>query len=172
MNSAHPSEAVRPPAAAPLPDGGTGSRPKAPSVSCVFVCHDGRGRILLARRGAGARDEPGVWDCGAGALEYGESFETAVAREVREEYCAEALEIETIGVRNVLRGDPVTSHWVAVIFAVRVDPGEVAIGEPHKFDELGWFAPDAPPAPLHSQFSETFALFRASRPGSASLLPE
>lgn len=29
-----------------------------PSVSCVFVCHDGTGRILLARRSAQARDEP------------------------------------------------------------------------------------------------------------------
>ncbi|MEV7013629.1 NUDIX domain-containing protein [Streptosporangium sp. NPDC051022] len=136
--------------------------PRKPAVSCVFVCHDGRGRVLLARRGAGARDEPGTWDCGAGALEYGESFETAVAREVREEYSAGVLETETIGVRNVIREEP-ASHWVAVVFAVRVDPAEVAIGEPHKFDELGWFAQDAPPSPLHSQLAETLALFRAWR---------
>ncbi|MFF5211253.1 NUDIX domain-containing protein [Streptosporangium sp. NPDC000396] len=132
---------------------------KTPAVSCVFICHDGHGRVLLARRGAGARDEPGTWDCGAGALEYGESFETAVTREVREEYSAAALEIETIGVRNVLREEPV-SHWVAVLFAVRVDPAAVAIGEPHKFDELGWFAPDALPYPLHSQLTESLTLFR------------
>ena len=31
-----------------------------PDVSVVFVCHDGEGRILLARRGPGARDEPGA----------------------------------------------------------------------------------------------------------------
>ncbi|MGV9595933.1 NUDIX hydrolase [Streptosporangium sandarakinum] len=138
-----------------------------PSVSCVFVCHDGAGRVLLARRGAGARDEPGAWDCGAGALEYGETFEAAVAREVREEYSAAALEIETIGVRNVLRGDPVFSHWVAVVFAVRVDPAEVAIGEPHKFDELGWFAPGRLPDRPHSQLPESLALFTAwAAPGA------
>ncbi|GGL37854.1 N-6 DNA methylase [Planomonospora parontospora] len=140
--------------------------PAGPAVSCVFVCHDGRGRILLARRGPGARDEPGAWDCGAGALEYGESFEAAVAREVREEYSAEALEVEQIGVRNVVRRDP-PSHWVAVVFAVRVDPSAVAIGEPHKFDGLGWFAPDALPGPLHSQLPETLALFRAPRTRSS-----
>jgi ADP-ribose pyrophosphatase YjhB (NUDIX family) len=137
-------------------------RPAGPSVSCVFVCHDGRGRILLARRGPGARDEPGVWDCGAGALEYGESFEAAVAREVREEYSADVLKLEQVGVRNVVRRDP-PSHWVAVVFAVHVDPAAVAIGEPHKFDELGWFTPDALPGPLHSQLPETLALFGASR---------
>ncbi|MER7127303.1 NUDIX domain-containing protein [Micrococcus luteus] len=135
---------------------------RTPAVSCVFVCHDGHGKVLLARRGAGARDEPGTWDCGAGALEYGESFETAVSREVREEYSANVLEVETIGVRNVLRAE-LDSHWVAVVFAVRVDPAEVAIGEPHKFDRLDWFSPEALPGPLHSQLVETFLLFQAWR---------
>ncbi|WP_411144135.1 NUDIX hydrolase [Streptomyces sp. x-80] len=125
----------------------------------MFVCHDGAGRVLLARRSAGARDEPGTWDCGAGALEFGETFEAAVAREVGEEYGARPLGIERIGVRNVLRGAPVVSHWVAVIFAVRVAPDEVTIGEPHKFDALRWFAPDALPAPLHSQCAESLACF-------------
>lgn len=133
--------------------------PKTPSVSCVFVCHDGRGRILLARRSAGARDEPGTWDTGAGALEHGETFEDAVTREVREEYSTVPLRIETIGVRNVLRG---SSHWVAVINAVEVDPAGVAIGEPHKFDELGWFDIHDLPAPMHSQLSATLAVFRSA----------
>ncbi|MDP4512008.1 NUDIX domain-containing protein [Nonomuraea turcica] len=133
---------------------------RTPNVSCVFICHDGDGRVLLARRSAGARDEPGAWDCGAGALEYGESFETAAAREVGEEYTTRPLTIETIGVRNVLREEP-PSHWVAVIFAVGVDPTEAAIGEPHKFDELGWFSLDSLPSPMHSQLAESIRLFRA-----------
>ncbi|MBC3841160.1 NUDIX domain-containing protein [Streptacidiphilus sp. 4-A2] len=133
----------------------------APTVSCVFVCHDGQGRILLARRSAGARDEPGAWDTGAGALEHGESFESAVRREVREEYTAEALAIETLGVRNILRGTPV-SHWVAVLFAVEVAPEQVAIGEPHTFDALGWFTPDELPQPQHSQLGAALELFRST----------
>jgi 8-oxo-dGTP pyrophosphatase MutT (NUDIX family) len=124
------------------------------------VCHDGAGHVLLARRSSGARDEAGTWDTGAGALEHGETFEQAVAREVAEEYATTALAIETIGVRNVLRGSPV-SHWVAVIFAVEVDPAEVSIGEPHKFDELGWFALDELPHPQHSQLAETLAVFKS-----------
>jgi 8-oxo-dGTP diphosphatase len=129
-----------------------------PKVSCVFVCHDGNGRLLLARRSAGARDEPGTWDCGAGALEFGETFEAAVAREVGEEYRAEAQSTTLAGVRNVLRPE---SHWVAIVFSVRVDPAEVAIGEPHKFDQLGWFEAGELPTPLHSQLGETLELIRA-----------
>lgn len=129
-----------------------------PVVSCVFVCHDGHGRVLLARRGAGARDEPGAWDCGAGALEHGEEFEAAVAREVKEEYATDARTVTTLGVRNVLRGEPV-SHWVAVVFAVAVEPDAVSIGEPHKFDALGWFPLDALPSPRHSQLDDTLKMF-------------
>lgn len=139
----------------------------APAVSCVFVCHDGAGRVLLARRGAGARDEPGTWDTGAGALEHGETFEEAVAREIREEYGTDPLTVETLGVRNILRGDPV-SHWVAVVFAVEVDPARVVIGEPHKFDALDWFPPDRLPRPQHSQLARTLALFQhRDRPATA-----
>jgi 8-oxo-dGTP diphosphatase len=130
---------------------------RQPAVSCVFVCHDRDGRILLARRGPGARDEPGAWDCGAGALEFGETFEQAVTREVGEEYVTRPLDVTLLGVRNVLRDEP-SSHWVAIVFAVLVDPTTVAIGEPHKFDELGWFAADALPSPLHSQLPATLEL--------------
>ncbi|OPC84585.1 RNA pyrophosphohydrolase [Embleya scabrispora] len=143
-------------------------RPAGPSVSCVFVCHDGVGRVLLARRAAAARDEPGTWDTGAGALEWGETFEEAVTREVREEYGTEPLSIEPLGARNVLRGDPIASHWVAVVFAVRVDPQRAIIGEPHKFDALAWFSPDAPPTPLHSQCPATLALFRTHSASAGS----
>ena len=136
---------------------------REPRVSCVFICHDGAGRILLARRSAGARDEPGTWDTGAGALEFGETFEAAVTREVKEEYATEPREISLLGVRNVVRTEPL-SHWVAVVFAVRVDPATVTIGEPHKFDELGWFDPTVLPAPLHSQLEPTLELFRDAQP--------
>jgi 8-oxo-dGTP diphosphatase len=131
--------------------------PSEPRVSCVFICRDSSGEILLARRSAGARDEPGTWDTGAGALEFGETFEAAVTREVKEEYATEPREITMLGVRNVVRAEP-PSHWVAVVFAVLVDRERVAIGEPHKFDELSWFRPDALPSPLHSQLEPTLEL--------------
>ncbi|MGA5298777.1 NUDIX domain-containing protein [Nucisporomicrobium flavum] len=131
-------------------------------VSCVFVCHDGNGRILLAKRSAAARDEPGTWDTGAGALEFGETFDDAVTREVREEYTATPQDITMLGVRNVVRPG---SHWVALVFAVRVDPAVVRIGEPHKFDELEWFTVEALPSPLHSQLPATLELYASSAVG-------
>ena len=130
--------------------------------SCVFVCHDGAGHILLARRSAGARDEAGCWDCGAGAIEPGESVEEAVAREVHEEYGVTPQEIVVLGCREVVR-EVTATRWTAAVCAVRVDPSRVVNGEPHKLDELRWVTPDEVPSPAHSQLAPTLALFRAGR---------
>lgn len=89
-----------------------------------------------------------------------------MAWEVHEEYGVRPLGIEQLGVRTVLRGDPVDSHWVAVVFAVRVEPDAVRIGEPHKLDALAWFTPESLPVPPHSQCGETLELFAtAAREG-------
>lgn len=44
-------------------------------VTCIFLCHDGNKRVLLHKRSVNCRDEHGRWDCGGGALEFGEEFE-------------------------------------------------------------------------------------------------
>lgn len=132
-------------------------------IGCIFMCHDGNGRVVLHKRSTNCRDEHGVWDCGGGALEFGEEWEDAVKREVMEEYCAEAQNIVLCGTHNVLRDNNGTpTHWVMLTFAVRVDPAQVKIGEPHKMDDLGWFTLDALPAPLHSKIQKDFDCVKAA----------
>lgn len=130
-------------------------------VTCVFFCHDGRGRVLLQKRSANCRDEQGTWDCGAGSMEFGEEWADAVRREVREEYCVEPLEIKLAEVRNVLRDNQGTpTHWIAVVHAVRIDPEQVKIGEPEKIDQIGWFAPEEFPDNKHSMLDKHFAVVK------------
>ena len=122
-------------------------------VCCVFWCHDGKGKVLLHKRSAACRDEQGAWDVGSGAMEFGEDFESAVRRELKEEYCVEPLEIKFLVADNVRRAsDGKNTHWVALRFAVLVDSKKVKIGDPKGMDEIGWFTPDNLPSPLHSQF--------------------
>ena len=130
-------------------------------VTCVFFCHDGRGNFLLHKRSNTCRDEQGNWDCGGGALELGEDFETAVRREIKEEYCADVADLKFLTTTNVLRrnGEEKT-HWVALIFAAEVRPGQVKIGEPDAMEEIGWFTEQNLPSPLHSQFHRHFACVR------------
>jgi 8-oxo-dGTP diphosphatase len=62
-------------------------------VSAGAIIHDGKGRILLMKRGPAARDEHGRWDICGGAVEFGESIDEAIRREIMEELCAEPLDV-------------------------------------------------------------------------------
>lgn len=128
-------------------------------VGVVSIIHDGKGSILLMKRGPKARDERGRWDVCGGAIEFGESIDEAIEREVMEELCTRALEIDFLGVYSAHReheGDP--THWVQMVHAVQVDPKTVKIGEQHKITELGWFTLDTLPEPLHSQFPHSLKM--------------
>ena len=122
-------------------------------ISIVFFCHDGKGNVLLARRSNTCRDEHGTWDPGGGALELHDTVEDTLKKEIAEEYCADVLAYEFLGFRDVHReNNGVKTHWLALDFRVLIDPSKVKNGEPHKLVEIGWFALDALPHPLHSQF--------------------
>lgn len=128
-------------------------------VSASFVVHDGNGRILLQKRGPKARDEHGRWDIGGGAIEFGETVEEAVQREVHEELGCEVLDMEFLTAYDVHREhDGKKTHWIAIIYAVKVDPAEVVNNEPHKIEELKWFTSHDLPEPKHSQFDKSVPL--------------
>ena len=107
------------------------------------------------------RDEQGKWDCGGGALEFGETFVQAVKRELKEEYCVDIADknITYCGMNNVLRKHRpkvdrpmVETHWIAIIFACLVNPKKIKIGDRQKIAEIGWFEPNKLPKPLHSAY--------------------
>ncbi len=122
-------------------------------ICVVYFCFDNNGKLLLAKRSANCRDENGKWDCGSGALEFGDSIKETLRKEIKEEYCTDVIEYEFLGYRDVHRelGDGTKTHWVALDFKVLVDRDMVKIGEPHKFDDIGWFTKDSLPSNLHSQ---------------------
>jgi len=62
-----------------------------PGVSVVYCCHDGKGNYLLQKRGSQARDERGMWDNGGGALEFNDTVEGTLRKEIKEEYCADVI---------------------------------------------------------------------------------
>ncbi len=133
-----------------------------PGVTLSFFCHDGNGEFVLMKRGVECRDEHGKWDFGGGSLEVHDTIEGTLRKEIKEELCADVLEFEFLGYRDVHReNNGVKTHWVSLDFKVRVDRAQVTNGEPHKFDEMGWFTLDALPAPLHSQAPQEIARYRA-----------
>lgn len=122
-------------------------------VSACGVIHDGKGKILMMKRGDHARDEQGRWDICGGAIEFGESIDEALRRELLEELCCEAEDIDFLTAYDAHREhDNQRTHWIALIHAVKVNPDHVKNGEPHKIAKIGWFGLDSLPSPTHSQF--------------------
>lgn len=121
-------------------------------ISVVFACHDGNGKFLLHKRSQNCRDEQGRWDFGGGKLEFSESLVEGVKREAREEYGCDAMIEEALYPGEAFRvlADGTKTHWIYFPYIVRVNPTEVIIGEPNSMDEIGWFALDSLPEPLHS----------------------
>ena len=131
-------------------------------ITVSFLCHDGKGNVLLSKRGQNARDEHGRWDCGGGGIEFGDTAEATARKEIKEEYCTDVLELEFLGYRDVFReqnGTP--THWLSLDFRALVDRDSARNGEPHKLDEVRWFPLAALPEPMHSQWPNFLTQYRS-----------
>ena len=124
-------------------------------VTVVYLCHDGDGNFLFNKRSKNCRDEHGRWDHGGGGLDFGDTIENTLKKEIKEEYCTDVLDYEFLGYGDIHRkNNGKKSHWVSIVFKVLVDKKKVKNGEPHKFDAVEWFSLDKLPKPLHSQASK------------------
>lgn len=130
-------------------------------VTVSYICHDGKGNYVLSKRGQNARDEKGTWDFGGGGIDFGDTIEQTLLKELKEEYCVDPVSYEFLGYDDIFRNlDGKKSHWVSFNFLVLVDPKQVKNGEPHKFDEVEFFRLDNPPSPLHSTFYHYLEKFK------------
>ena len=105
------------------------------------------GRVLLAQRGPKARNQPGQWENPGGALKFGERFEDAIVREIREELSIEVVVEGLLRVVNhVLPEDG--QHWVSPTLVCRYVSGTPTIREHEKCSGVEWFSLDHLPKPM------------------------
>ncbi len=103
------------------------------------LIQDSDGKILLALRGQQAKNERGKWEIPGGAVEFGETLEQALKREIKEEIDIEVELVELLHVcDHILPAE--NQHWVSPTFICRILSGTPIIMEPHKCDQLGWFS--------------------------------
>lgn len=131
------------------------------AIGISYYCHNGKGEYLLNKRSINCRDEHGRWDFGGGGIDFGDTIEGTLKKELKEEYGADPIKYEFLGYRDVFREqNEKKTHWIQFDFKVLIDPTKVINGEPHKFDAIEWFSLDNLPTPLHSQMLTQIGLYK------------
>lgn len=107
-------------------------------VGVGAIIFDQAGLVFLAKRGRDVRNESGKWEFPGGGVEFNEKLETAVAREISEEYGFD-IEVEQLldVVNHIIPAEK--QHWVSPTFLCRYRQGTPRILEPDKCDAIGWF---------------------------------
>jgi ADP-ribose pyrophosphatase YjhB (NUDIX family) len=103
---------------------------------CAVIEHEGQ--YLLARR-----SDIGWWNLPGGGLEYDETVEEGLAREVLEEIGAEVEIARLVGVYSKPR-----KREVVLSFLCRLAPHSPEPRASEEVAEVAWFAPDAFPTQL------------------------
>lgn len=113
-------------------------------VGAGAVIFSREGKVFLAKRGRDARNESGKWEFPGGSVEFNETLEQALVREVMEEYGVE-IEVQELldVVDHILPAEK--QHWVSPTFICKVKNGTPVIREPHKCEAIGWFDLDRMP---------------------------
>ncbi|WP_115042898.1 NUDIX hydrolase [Xanthomonas arboricola] len=121
---------------------------RRPRVGCGAFIRRADGRLLLVQRGRAP--EQGHWGLPGGKVDWMETVEHAVVREVLEET---GLHVQLQGVLCIVSYfEPDLTppqHWVAPVYLAAIQGSEHAERrEPEAIADIGWFALDALPSPL------------------------
>ena len=88
-------------------------------VSAAALIYDDDNRLLLAQRSSNKTFAPNVWETIGGGIEFGESPEACLRREIREELGDEVtiMSMQLFGVYNFVYD---AIHLISIVYLVRI----------------------------------------------------
>lgn len=103
-------------------------------VGAVILNEKNEILLLLRKRNA----EANHWSIPGGSVEFNETIEDAIKREVQEEISVKINIVKLLGVTNhIIENEGL--HWLAPTFLTKIIEGEPLNAEPQKHSELKWF---------------------------------
>lgn len=117
-------------------------------VAVGAMMFNDKGELFITKRSQNCKNERGHWEIPGGSVQYGETLEDAVKREVKEEYGVDVDIIKQYPASDhIIPADK--QHWAPTTFIVKIKNGQTpTIMEPDKCDAIGWFSLRALPSPL------------------------
>jgi 8-oxo-dGTP pyrophosphatase MutT (NUDIX family) len=117
-------------------------------VAAVIVHDKAASRVLLLRRGPGAKFAPRHWDLPVGKADKGEVITTTAVRELKEEtgLIADPADLRVAGVIHGAWGVEAPNGFLTIVFVTSSWTGEPVNAEPRKHSEVAWFPADQVPA--------------------------
>lgn len=117
-------------------------------ISAGAMIFNNRGELFLSKRSNRTSNEHGCWETPGGSIEFGETLEEAVKREIKEEYGVDIEIIEQFPATDHLIPSE-KQHWIATTFLAKIKKGQrPKILEPDKCAGIGWFPLNNLPSPL------------------------
>ncbi len=117
-------------------------------ISVGALIFNKKDEIFLTKRSRNAKNERGCWEAPGGGVEFGETLQDAIKREIKEEYGVDIELLDQLPAQNHLLPKE-NQHWVPSSFISKIKPGQIPkIMEPHKCDAIGWFNLKKLPKPL------------------------
>jgi 8-oxo-dGTP pyrophosphatase MutT (NUDIX family) len=127
-------------------------------VGAAVLITDEENRLLMLYR-----SDNKCWGLPGGAVELGETIETALRREAREEIGLEPGSLSLFGVFSgpelfyrYPNGDEV--HNIAIVYRARFAGGEICLNSEHT--EWGWFAPEEIPDNISPPIRQVIEAFK------------
>ena len=133
---------------------GSDKRPKVGVGALVL-----RGDQALFGRRKGSHN-PGVYGTQGGHLEYMESLETAVRREITEEA---GIEVENIRFLCLTNFKVDGKHYVDIGFVANWKNGEPELREPDRCEKWDWHDLNKPPSPLMEVVANYVEAYKTGR---------
>lgn len=117
-------------------------------VSVGAMIFNEKGELFLSKRSKNATNEHGCWEVPGGKVDFGETLQDAVKREIKEEYGVDIELVEQFPAANhLIKAEK--QHWVPTTFLAKIKSGQKPkILEPKKCDAINWFNLDKLPKPL------------------------
>ena len=110
-------------------------------IGCGALIVNDKNQVLLLRRTEKCQGGmKGIWSRPGGTVEFGETVEQAIKREIKEEL---NIDVELFGPKryynDIREEDGIKKHWLACGCFAKIISGKLKNLEPEKHDKVEWF---------------------------------